>query len=74
MNGYRLSIVKNGINSYWRDPDGMIRPRRSGSRGQWSGLRVTVNTPTSIFPPDTVAKPGLKVFYFLLIKRNKIFR
>lgn len=58
----RLSIVKDGINSYWRDPDGVIRPRRTGSRGQWSGLRLLVNTPSAILPPNTTLNPGLKVF------------
>ncbi|KAK7582678.1 hypothetical protein V9T40_014123 [Parthenolecanium corni] len=57
----KLSVVKNGINSYWKDPDGMIRPRKTGSRGQWSGLRVTVSTPSSILPPDMAVKSGVKI-------------
>lgn len=53
--------MKNGINSYWKDPDGSIRPRKTGSRGQWSGLRVTVSTPLSILPPGMDVKSGVKV-------------
>ncbi|XP_065222143.1 pickpocket protein 19-like [Planococcus citri] len=59
----KLSLAEEGIESYWRDPDGVLRPRRTGSRGQWSGLRVTVHTPPAgLLTPRNDIKAGLKVF------------
>ncbi|KAI5712158.1 hypothetical protein M8J75_006316 [Diaphorina citri] len=54
--------IETSLDSSWQDIWGVWRPRRTSTRGQYSGLRLTVSTPPlQELPPDVDAKPGVKV-------------
>uniref|UniRef100_A0A8D9E627 Pickpocket protein 19 n=1 Tax=Cacopsylla melanoneura TaxID=428564 RepID=A0A8D9E627_9HEMI len=55
-------LGETGLDSFWEDSRGVWRPKRTSTRGQFSGLRVRVSTPPlEELPPLVDARPGVKV-------------
>ncbi|XP_050430726.1 pickpocket protein 19-like [Adelges cooleyi] len=58
----RLGADSGQIGHFWRTERGEIRPRRTGDKGQWSGIRMYISTmkPDQI-APGINAKPSVRV-------------
>ncbi|VVC27973.1 Epithelial sodium channel [Cinara cedri] len=50
------------VGHFWRTESGEIRPRRTGDKGQWSGVRMYLSTmkPEQV-APGIVAKPSIRL-------------